>query len=175
MITISPENHIELILRKYEVTLGDDFEKYLNHAHRIYYYARTLLLKKESHKLAIVSAFHDLDIWVSGNMDYLPGSVLLVKEYLKENSFRFLPDEIRFIINNHHKISRIKGNIEAEAFRKADLIDLTGGLIRFNIPKGLIKETEVNYPRLSFTKCLLNKTLRHAISQPMRPFPMIRL
>lgn len=154
--------------------MGTDFEPYLNHCYRVYFYARTLLLMRENQKLAIAAAFHDLDIWVGKKVDYLPGSVALALDYLHKNQLGYLPDEMKFIITNHHRLRPIKGNIEAEAFRKADLIDLTSGLIHFNIPLQLVSKLEVEHPRLSFTGIVTKKVFRHALTHPLKPFPMIR-
>ena len=107
-------------------------------------------------------------------MDYLPGSEQLARDYLKGGDFDYLPDEIAFFIKSHHKLWPIKGNIEAEAFRKADLIDLTGGWIRYNIPESIISETERAFPRENFTKVISSRVLKHAFRHPFRPFPMIK-
>jgi len=140
----------------------------------VYTYATTLLLMRENKKLAIAAAFHDLDIWISEGMDYLSGSEQLARDYLKNSDFDYLPDEVAFFIKNHHKLWPIKGNIEAEAFRKADLIDLTSGFIRYNIPESIISETERTFPRENFTRMISSKALNHAIRHPLRPFPMIK-
>jgi len=165
---------ITQILHKFKAELGGEYDAYHNHAQRVYHYAITLLLMRESKKLAICAAFHDLDIWVSKQMDYLNPSVELARKYLVESDFQLLPDEISFIIHQHHKLTKIKGNIEAEAFRKADLIDLTAGKIHFNIPMSLVQSIETEYPRHNFTKLILRKTLNHARKHPLKPFPMIK-
>ncbi len=165
---------IKQILNKHRKALGNDFIAYHNHAQRVYYYAITLLLMKESKKLAVSAAFHDLDIWTSGSMNYLDGSEALARQYLTRNDFGLLPDQIGFIIRNHHKLNRIKGDIEAEAFRKADLIDLTSGFIRFNIPMSLINSAETTYPRDGFTSLITKKIIIHALRNPVKPLPMIR-
>ncbi len=154
--------------------MGEDYLPYLNHACRVYEYSLILLLQKENKKLAIAAAFHDLDIWAKGTMDYLNGSSELAIDHLKRYETSLLVDEMKFIIENHHKLNRIKGNMEAEAFRKADLVDLTGGFIKFNIPKSIIREIENKYPRLGFTKLVTKKVLKWAIRHPLKPFPMIR-
>lgn len=161
-------------MKHYKSQLGGDYLAYRNHAHRVAEYARILMLQKESKKFQIVAAFHDLDIWVSGGMDYLGGSSQMAKKYLKTNRINLLADEIEFMISNHHKLTKIKGAVEAEAFRKADLIDLSAGIVPFNIPKSLIVETEKNYPRNGFTKKVILKTIKWALSHPFRPFPMIK-
>lgn len=162
------------ILAPYSAILGADFQGYSNHASRVYYYSITLLLMKQNKKLAIAAAFHDLDIWVNNDLDYLPGSAALACKYLKDQKLNYLPDEMQYIINNHHKMSRISGNIEAEAFRKADLIDLTGGRIKFNIPKVLIREIEDKYPRLNFSRTIAKKVIKHMLKNPLHPLPMLR-
>ncbi|MEQ8473984.1 MAG: hypothetical protein RIC35_22500 [Marinoscillum sp.] len=165
---------ITQILHKFEKELGTDYHAYHHHAQRVYHYAITLLLVRESKKLAIAAAFHDLDIWISGSMDYLHGSKNLAIEYLSNGDFQLLPDEMAFIISQHHKLTTIKGNIEAEAFRKADLIDLTGGFIRYNIPKSIIVETERVYPRANFGRLIAKKCFNHALRHPYNPLPMIK-
>ncbi len=107
-------------------------------------------------------------------MDYLPGSSTLALSYQQKSDIDLVPEEVSFIIKNHHKLRKIKGNIEAEAFRKADLIDLTAGRIRFNIPLSLIQESEKQFPRSGFTNVILGKTMKHAIKNPLNPFPMVR-
>lgn len=161
------------ILHKYRTELGDDYHAYHHHALRVYSYALTLLLMRENKKLAIAAAFHDLDIWLGRSMDYLEGSEELARDYLAQGDFPYLPDEMAFFIKNHHKLTSIKGNIEAEAFRKADLIDLTGGRIRYHLPLSIITGTEQAYPRLGFTRLIMKKTFGHALKHPLRPLPMI--
>ena len=165
---------ITQILHRYKQELGKDFEAYHNHAQRVYQYAIIFLLMRENKKLAIASAFHDLDIWTSKSMDYLPGSAALARQYLLDSDFGLLPEEMDFIIQNHHKLRPITGNIEAEAFRKADLTDVTAGHRRFNIPESIISETEKKFPRKGFTPLVLKKSLVHALNHPLRPFPMIK-
>ncbi|MEQ9305540.1 MAG: hypothetical protein RJQ14_16635 [Marinoscillum sp.] len=165
---------ITQILHKFQNDLDADALAYHNHAQRVYHYATVLLLVRESKKIAIAAAFHDLDIWLSQSMDYLQGSQSLARKYLAESDFQLLPDEVSFIISSHHKLTKIKGNIEAEAFRKADLIDLTGGWVRYNIPQSIISDTERAYPRAGFSRLMVKKSLSHAIRHPLRPFPMVK-
>jgi hypothetical protein len=165
---------IKQILNKHRSALGDDFIAYHNHCQRVYYYAITLLLMRENKKLAITAAFHDLDIWTGNTMDYLGGSADLAKAYLAESDFSYLPDQVAFIIHQHHKLTSIKGDIESEAFRKADIIDITSGFIHYNIPMSLIASIEKTYPRNRFTRTIVKRSTRHAFLHPLRPFPMIK-
>ena len=163
------------ILAKYRETLGDDYHAYINHVKRVYEYSCILRLTKSNDLLQIAAIFHDLDIWQNDTMDYLPGSIEIAKQYVADQKLDLDSDQLESIIRLHHKMTPIKNNPLAEAFRKADLIDLTSGLIHFNIPKSLIVDTERRYPRLGFTKMIMKKTIRWAFRHPLRPLPMMKL
>ncbi|MBV6644411.1 MAG: hypothetical protein KI790_03125 [Cyclobacteriaceae bacterium] len=166
--------YIDAMLNPFRKVLGSDFQAYRNHACRVYSYACILLLMRENQKLALVAAFHDLDIWYSSTMDYLSGSSKLAKHYASDRKLPFLEDEIDFMISSHHSLKRIKGNIEAEAFRKADLIDLTAGLLTFNLPRSMINYIERKYPRHKFSRMMFRKAITYAFSHPRKPFPMFK-
>ncbi|MDH5607853.1 MAG: HD domain-containing protein [Cyclobacteriaceae bacterium] len=166
---------IDELLEPYRENLGPHYPTYRNHAHRVYEYARIFCLQNESIKLQLCAAFHDLAIWTGNSMDYLHDSAEIARAYTETNQPYIVSDEIVFIIKNHHRLRRIKGHLEGESFRKADLIDLSAGLIHFNIPPSLIRETESKFPRLGFTKLILNLTFHWALRHPYRPFPMIRI
>ncbi|MFT6855268.1 MAG: hypothetical protein ACJA0X_001242 [Cyclobacteriaceae bacterium] len=170
----SGDKEIANILNSYKHFLKNDFSSYCHHCQRLYQYSLTLLLMKENRKLAICAAFHDLDIWVSRDMDYLSNSSEMAIDYCKKNQLNFLFDEINFVISNHHKIKKIKGNIEAEAFRKADLIDLSAGFVKYHLPKSIGQELEEKYPRLKFSRIISVKILKYALRNPQKPLPMIK-
>ena len=161
------------ILSKYKKSLGDDFESYHNHAQRVYALCLLMLLEKENQSIAIAAAFHDLDIWIGQTMDYLSGSKELAVKYLKSKKLEEHEEDVRMMISNHHKILPVKQAVVAEIFRKADLIDLTSGFVKFNLPKSLIKDLEEQYPRREFSKKITKMALKYAINHPTRPFPML--
>lgn len=163
------------VLSNYKKELGADFHSYLNHVKRVYEYACMLRLERESELFQVAAIFHDLDIWVTGTMNYLGGSCDLAISHIQKNKLEIDQAELAKIISNHHRMTKVKDHPEAEAFRKADLIDLTAGWIRFNIPKSIIVDTERRYPRLGFTKSVLKKTGRWAVKHPFNPFPMIKI
>ena len=165
---------ITQILHPHKAALGDHYQSYHHHCQRVYTYAHTLMLQRESKKLAIVAAFHDLGIWTQQTMDYLNPSVALMKSYIESKQLTLLPDELAYIIEHHHRIRKIKDHLEAEAFRKADLIDFTAGWIRYNLPESIIRDTEKKWPRANFTSLVLKKVSRHAIRHPMKPLPMLK-
>jgi hypothetical protein len=163
------------ILTKYKNELGEDYHPYLNHVKRVYEYACMLRLERSSDLLLTAAIFHDLDIWVHHTMDYLKGSASLATEYVAKKEPDLDPALLSEIITKHHKLTPVKDNPVVEAFRKADLIDLSAGWIRFNIPKSIIVDTERRYPRLGFTKTVLSKTFGWSLKHPLRPFPMVKL
>jgi hypothetical protein len=163
------------VLSKYKLQLGDDYHAYLNHVKRVYEYACMLRLERSSDLLMTVAIFHDLDIWAQGTMDYLSGSAQMARDYATHQSLDVDLDVLKTVIVNHHKLTRIKKQPEAEAFRKADLIDLSAGWIKFNIPKSIIVDTERRYPRLGFTRTVVSKTFAWSIRHPFKPFPMMKL
>lgn len=162
------------ILTHYKEQLGSDYQGYLNHIKRVYEYSCLLRLERENELLMIASVFHDLDLWVSNTMDYLDGSVSLALGHVKKNDLGLDANLLEQVVTQHHKLTKIKNCPEAEAFRKADLIDLTSGWIRFNIPKSIIVDTERRYPRLGFTKKVLKKSVKWSFQHPFNPFPMMK-
>jgi predicted metal-dependent HD superfamily phosphohydrolase len=163
------------ILNPYKSQLGKYSLPYFNHATRVYEYSLILLLQKDSKKLAVAAAFHDLDVFLSNTMDYLEQSAKLATNFIVDNKLDLLSDEVAFIITHHHKLTKIKGNVEAEAFRKADLIDLAAGIIRFNLPRSIIRETESRLPRLGFSGTITKRLFKYGITHPLSPLPMVKL
>ena len=168
--TMSPSK----ILAKFKSDLGEDYHAYVHHVKRVYEYACILRLEKENERLKIAAIFHDLDIWHSQTMDYLKGSATLAGAYIQHQNLLVDIPQVEMNINRHHQITKIKDNPEAEAFRKADLIDLTSGWIHFNIPKSIIVDTERRYPRLGFTSKIAKRSIQWSLRHPFRPLPMIR-
>lgn len=163
------------ILSQYKEQLGDDYQSYLNHVKRVYSYACMLRLERESDLLLVAAVFHDLDLWVSETMDYLNGSVSLSHAHVDKNNLALDKQLLSDVISLHHKLTKIKRKPEAEAFRKADLIDLTSGCIHFNIPRSIIVDTERRHPRLGFTKTVIKKTLKWSRRHPLNPLPMVKI
>jgi hypothetical protein len=162
------------IMSHFKEPLGPDYHGYLNHVKRVYEYACMLRLERSNELLMIAAIFHDLDIWISGTMDYLGGSADLAIEHVRKNELKIDTTVLNEVITKHHKLTKIKNCPEAEAFRKADLIDLTAGWIRFNVPQSIIVDTERRYPRLGFTKNVISKTSSWALKHPFHPFPMMK-
>ena len=83
----------------------------------------------------VAAAFHDLGIWSTRTFDYLGPSVGLAREHLASANLQHLIPEVEAIIVWHHKLSRYRGEFAStvETFRRADLVDLSLGMIRFGV------------------------------------------
>lgn len=167
-------SNTERILNNYKNDLGKDFQPYLGHCSRVLRYMSELGLKEEDEELAsVLVAFHDLGIWTDDTMDYLEPSVLLAIDYIQSEGLDIDPETTRLVIGDHHKVTATSNPV-AELLRKADLIDLTMGMIRFGVPKQVIKETRIQIPYLGFHSMITKKTLQHAVRNPLNPFPMLK-
>lgn len=164
------------ILSSYKSELGANFEKYHNHCCRVFIFASILSNASEEEKkqLAIASAFHDMGIWTANTFDYLEPSIKLAEKYLNQHQLDNWFENVKEIINNHHKLTSFKKNHLAESFRKADLIDLTFGFIKFRISPIKITETKKLYPSLRFQSYIFKKVLKNIVRHPLNPLPIVK-
>ncbi|HLP52617.1 MAG TPA: HD domain-containing protein [Chitinophagales bacterium] len=167
---------IHTILTSHQSKLGDGFDMYHNHCCRVYTYAVVLsnANEDEQQQLAIASAFHDIGIWTHGTFDYLGPSVSLAMQYLADNKLLHWNTSVYEIIMNHHKLSRYNSNHLAEAFRKADLVDLSLNLFTFGISQDQLKEANAQYPALGFHWFIAKQILRNIVTHPLNPLPIVR-
>ncbi|MBX7182785.1 MAG: HD domain-containing protein [Bacteroidia bacterium] len=166
------------LLKGYEQALGLHFEKYHHHAIRVYHFSVRLAGASEDederYLLAVSAAFHDLGIWTHGTFDYLGPSELLAKDFLiKQGRPELIPDVLAFI-DLHHKLRPIRDNRLAEAFRKADLIDLSLGLIRFGISSELWSDLNLRFPKKGFHRFIGGKIVKSILQHPWNPLPIVK-
>lgn len=176
------ENNIVLledILGKYKDVLGDDFLPYKNHVYRVIHFCFLLrqdLKAAQKEKVIIAGAFHDLGIWTEETLDYLPPSVLLAKAYLKQRNRKKWSAEIALMINLHHKLRPVDDDKPSlvEVFRRADLIDVSLGKVKFGLPKGDIKNVRKTFPNSGFHKRLTQLAVREFFRHPLKPAPFLK-
>lgn len=167
---------IEGILQYYTTAIGNDYNAYRNHVYRVYHL--TLLLHQqdlsieENEYLCIALAFHDMGVWTHHTMDYLPPSTDLALFYMNENEMKNTA-LVSQLIGEHHKISK-HNNALVESVRKADLTDLSFGIIGSNLPKSFYQNLVIDFPHLGFQKMITKKLLVYAFKHPFRPFPMMK-
>lgn len=124
---------------------GDDagYDAYKAHVYRVVNFARALAPDEpDGDKLAIAAAFHDLAAF--DTLDYLVPSIEAQDAWLQETGREDWSDELALIVAQHHRLSSY-GPARAhaplvEAFRKADLVDVSQGRIRFGLPSSYVKD-----------------------------------
>ena len=168
---------ITLLLNGYKADLDNDYETYHNHCQRIYYNA-VLMDSTEANKekYAIAATFHDLGIWTANTFDYLDPSIELCKQYLIANHKANWIDEITLMIDMHHKRSYYKGEYEltVETFRKADWIDVTKRLKKYNANKKQLKIIKKSFKNKGFHRFLAWQSVKNFFKHPLNPLPMFK-
>lgn len=165
---------INEILLEFKPVLKQDFEVYRNHVYRIYSFMILLDNDKTNYdKYAIACVFHDIGIWTH-SFDYLEPSIELAKEYLIKSKRENWISEISLMINYHHKMSAYKGAFETtvEVFRKADWIDVSIGIMLFNLKKTEYKYILNKYSNSGFHIFLIKQSSKYFLKNPFNPLPM---
>ena len=167
---------IEDILKQYRSDLNIDYDKYRNHVYRVFNF--TLLLcdveARDIDTLAVAAAFHDIGIWTTGTMDYLEPSAKLAGEYIKAKRPKVAAKTVEQIILNHHKITTYKNNTLVEAFRKADLVDLSLGIISHGISHREILDIYHQFPEENFHVFIMKEVALHSLKNPFKPLPIFK-
>ena len=177
MDIITQNSIIDGILNDFQKDLGNDFEQYRNHVYRVYNFALPhVTTTRNIETLSIAAAFHDLGIWTNKTFDYLKPSIELAKHFAANNHVKSdtIP-EIEMMINEHHKLTRIKSSAIAEIFRQADLVDLSLGLIRCGRKSKDIRMIRNSFPNKGFHFNLLILFLKNLLKNPLNPLPMYKL
>jgi hypothetical protein len=166
------------LLRKHGPEIGGDMAAYRNHCYRIINFANALTSgdPDQLDKLSIAAAFHDLGIWTDNTFDYLPPSEQLARAWLPTMERADWSDEIAAMITEHHKITACAPHRTAlvEAFRQADWIDVTAGVLRHGLPRSFIREVQSAFPDAGFHLRLLQLSGKRALRHPLKPLPMMR-
>ena len=180
------ESHplIEDILEPCRERLGRDFDAYRGHVYRVFNLcihganARDF----EIDAIAAAAAFHDLAIWTDQTFDYIEPSCVRAERWIirarRDGRPIRTPDAaaIALMISEHHKLTRYRGAHErlVEAFRRADLMDLSLGLLPAGLSREYAKKLRKQFPTAGFHRALLRIGSRWAAKHPTRPFPMIK-
>ena len=168
---------IDDVLNDHAMALRDDFVGYRNHVYRIVNLCVAIVGRRELEKIAVAAVFHDLGIWTNRTFDYIAPSIGLAHDFLVARAREDWTAEIEAMIANHHKItpSTAEPGSLAEAFRRADWIDVTRGLRRFGIPRPFVARLFATWPSAGFHWRLVTLTLDRFRSHPLTPLPMVRL
>lgn len=170
---------IEDVLDEWAPALGAARIAYGGHAYRVYNIARQLLgSTRQDDELAVTSAFHDLGIWSDRTFDYLAPSVERAHAYVRARMPAVSEALVETSIMNHHALRRVRseGSGEVvEAFRQADLVDVTRGWFRAGLDRGFLAELVAEFPYAGFHGVLVRTALSWWARHPLRPLPVLRL
>jgi hypothetical protein len=124
-------------------------------------------------RIALAAFFHDVGIWTDRTFDYLAPSEAAARRYLLDVGRDGQADEIGEMIRLHHKLTPAPAGL-VEAFRRADLADLSLGLIRSGLPRTFVREVRSAFPNAGFHRRLLALGAARLRSHPLHPLPMLR-
>jgi hypothetical protein len=170
---------LDAILERHRADLAADFIAYRNHACRV----ATLCASQASGgtdtiaQIAIVSAFHDLGIWVDGTFDYLDPSVRLAREHLVAVGHATWIPAVTAAILEHHRIRPYRSEHDwlVEPFRRTDWMDVSLGVFASGMSRELFRAMLDRWPRAGFHRLLARLAWRHGRRHPTNPLPMLKL
>lgn len=179
MIQTTPANGLlDELLEPWRSLLGEDFEGYRNHCHRVISYALTLrdASPEEQQKFAIAACFHDLGLWTEKTLDYLQPSSAAARSCLEQRSQAAWSDEICAMIDEHHRLRALRRPLFplAEVFRQADLVDFSLGLVKCGISPARVREVQQAYPNAGFHHMLMKRAGAWIVRHPFNPAPMMK-
>jgi len=166
----------EELIDSFSSELAGDLLAYRNHVYRVLnYYLALSGQPSPPTAILIAAAFHDLGIWTHRTFDYLPPSLALANSYLAGCSHKTLADEVSTIIAEHHKLRSYQGRFteNVEMFRRADLVDVSLGTIRFGLPSAFVQSVRASFANAGFHRLLTRLAIRQLVRSPLRPLPMV--
>ena len=130
----------------------------------------------EIEKIAIAAAFHDIGIWTARTFDYLLPSATLACAHLSQTDRQDWAPEISGMIYEHHKLTRYltRNDWLVEPFRRADLIDVSLGALRFGLARGTLRTIFAEWPDRGFHWKLVQLAAARFARHPLSPLPMVR-
>ena len=153
-------------------------QSYHGHVVRLYNYCLALhdCSEEEKRKIAIAACFHDIGLWSDYTTDYIPPSLVQVKQYLSKNYLDMWADEVGLMVEYHHKV-RSYGDERfplVEVFRKGDLVDFSLGMFRFGLPRRFVQKVKDKVPNAGFHKFLMKGAAEWFIKHPLSPPPFMK-
>ena len=181
-LTISPTLPlVEDILSPWQECIGSGYAGYRNHVYRMLHccFALAPCSEQDRNKLMIAACHHDIGIWSDHTVDYLPPSIREAAKYLATNQLSHWEEEITLLIDLHHKIRAINGEIAEkypllEVFRRADLADFSLGMILGGVPEEFMARLKLQFPNAGFHKMLMKAAGGWFARHPLSPPPFMK-
>jgi hypothetical protein len=163
---------VEAVLKRHRDALSDDLSAYRNHVYRCITYQQQLLGISIPNVAALAWAVHDLGIWTARTFDYLGPSAELAIAHAGE--FGIVDVEpLCALVVDHHRL-RVVDDELTETFRRADLIDVSRGVLRGRVERSAVQAAVEALPYCGFHRLLASGLTRYAARHPLRPLPMMR-
>ncbi|MGQ0466734.1 MAG: hypothetical protein ACT4QG_15590 [Sporichthyaceae bacterium] len=164
------------LFERHGATFGANLPTYRGHVHRVVGLVglQTAIPEEKAGAVGVAAFFHDAGIWFDRTWDYLPPSARrAVEEIGSESEYAGLVDAL---VGEHHRLRRAKhGDPLVEAFRRADLTDVTAGLI--GVPGASRRDyrsLSATYSAKGFRPMLVKAFGRGLREKPWNPAPMLK-
>ena len=102
-------------------------------------------------------------------------SIRLAQAHLSGAGQDAWASEITEMIFQHHKLLPYHGDSLVEQFRRADLVDVSKGVIRSGLSRELVDNVLTTWPNAGFHRRLVMLGFHRLRTHPLSPLPMIRL
>lgn len=170
---------IDEILAEHDDLSGGDrlgWSQYRNHAQRVFLFASRLVEPRpNAHEmLAVAAAFHDIS--VLRTLDYLVPNLELADAWLRARGRAAWRREIGLAMTLHHRVRPYRGEGAwlVEPIRRADWLEVTGGLVGPGIDRRLARQARRELPISAFAARSARRIVAHAVTHPLDPFPFWR-
>jgi len=164
---------VDAVLDRHTDALGDGQAAYRNHVYRSITYHQLLLGVSIPDSAALAWATHDLGIWTAGTFDYLGPSADLAESYADEYGITDI-DRLRALITEHHRLRPLHGDALTETFRRADLVDVSRGVLARGVGRAAVRAAVKALPYNGFHAFLAKGLSGHVVRHPRRPLPMLK-
>jgi hypothetical protein len=103
--------------------------------------------------------------------------VSLAKAFVLHTGRSDWAQELEAVIVEHHKLTPYRNNPHwlVEPFRRADLVDVSRGVIRFGLQRRFIADAYQAWPGAGFHRRLVEFALKRVRTHPTSPLPMVKL
>lgn len=175
---------IEGILGTWRQRLGTDYDGYRGHVYRVFNLTahRSNARDSEIDAIAAAAAFHDLAIWSDRTFDYIEPSCVRAERWIiaaRRNGIPIRTSDaaaIALMISEHHKLTRYRGQHErlVDAFRRADLLDLSRGMLSAGLPRKFGRQLRKTFPTAGFHRAIVRIGTGWAVKHPTQPLPMLK-
>jgi hypothetical protein len=168
----------EILAEHREFSEGDEvgWAGYRNHAQRVFIFASRLAEPRSEagEMIAIAAAFHDLAVFRT--LDYLVPNLEALDTWLATRGRPEWRREVGLAITMHHRVRPYRGEAAwlVEPMRRADWIEVTGGVMTAGVPRELVRRAQRELPLGSFASKSGLRIAAHAATHPLDPLPFWR-